>query len=295
MNVKFIVGTSQKLIVFENSNPIYSYSGDFYGITFNKDTIFACARDLSGTIIHEFDKNFELKHKTLVVINSVHQALFDIITEKVFITHTRQDRLAIWDPISRKILAYHKWHEGPDGNDFHHINSIFRNIDGDNKLYVYEHNVSDYCGTDGNKHIGGVIRLSDKFQIEKIFKMGKQGHNVYISENKICIVDSFNEKRISRILEYDIKNTKFKTLISMPEYDGFAARGLAISDDLIIIGLTRLASRATRKFPSHKGFVIIYNRNNFEKLKEIEISGIGQVYEIRLLGVKDYAHNQIEF
>lgn len=277
--MKYLVGGSRGLFEVNNDVVKKVFTGHLYGVSFDQNYIYACQRVQQGTKILKFSKNYKVLQSETVRGNSVHQCHFDVKTQRLFVTITRNDELLEFDVEKFKEIKRHKW--AGKGHYEHHCNSIWRDPINDS-WYVYEQNIYGHT----SKYQGGVHRLNDKFEIESTWEIGDRGHNVVAIDHYLWIVNSF--KKCLSILDMDLN--QIDNPIDVSEYKDFAPRGLAMSSGHILIGLTELASRADRK-KTRKGLIVTYDRG-FNKINELEIDS-GQMYEVRFLDRIDYAHNKI--
>lgn len=278
--MKLLVGTSNGLLLIEENKQINKLmSGFVYGITFDKSYIYAFKRGGKDRL-HIFDKNFNKVKHVHVECSHVHQALYDPIDNRIYATSTGDNSLTIVNP---KDCSFSKvrWHK--HSKDHNHINSIFRHEDS---FYVYEHDLKSKNQQRGN---GGVRKLTKDWKSEQRWRIADQGHNIYILEDQIYVLDSFNRRFIRRPLnnKYD---SDYDVLFSSEEYGKFGLRGLAITQDRIIVGLSKWLDRSKRD-TKHTGYIVWYNRN-YQKVDDLYLNE-GQVLEIRALEERDYAHNNI--
>jgi hypothetical protein len=282
--MKFVVGTSNGLMLVDNWKISQLHAGHFYGITFDENCLYAFMRKKKQCLMCIFDKSLKFLGAREFPGEGIHQTYFDPITKKIYVTYTVANCLTVIDPYSNK-HSFARWHK--NDKDHNHINSIFR---FKNHLYVYEH---DLKGKNEEKGNGGVRRLSPDFKSEQEWRIGDQGHNVFIRDDSgiinVYVLDSFNKRYIRRPLN-DSYQAPCTTLIRTSEYEQFACRGLAISNTHTFIGLTKLQPRSKRG-TIHPGYIVCYD-NQYKKVRDIEIS-MGQIYEVRLLDELDQAHNNI--
>lgn len=277
--MRFVVGGSQGVFIVDNGKKHQVRGGHVYGVTFSEQHMYCCERIKNGTNIVRLDKNFKQLYAHRVVGGGVHQAHFDVQTGHLFVTITNADQLLEFDVDQKKEVARHKWATGKE----HHMNSVWRSPDT-GAMYVYEHNTTGHT----SKHIGGVHRLGDDYTPIQTWKIANKGHNVMVHNGWLYVVNSFDESLVRK----HIKTGEEEVLVETKEYPAYAPRGLAFSDDYILMGLTELASRKDR----HKtrfGLVCVYDRD-FNKLEEHQIAA-GQIYEVRFLDRVDYAHNRLIF
>lgn len=280
--MRFIVGGSQGVFVVDNGSKKKVRGGHVYGVTFSREHLYCCERIRNGTNILRLDKDFKQIYAHRVPGGGVHQAHYDVKTKHLFVTITKADQLLEFDVDEKKEIARHKWAKGAE----HHMNSVWRSHDTD-AMYVYEHNTKGVAKE--NQQIGGVLRLDDNYKPIKTWEMANKGHNVFVDNGWLWVVNSFDEC----LMRKNMKSGQEEILITTKEYPAYAPRGLAVSDDYILMGLTELASRRDRA-KTRLGLVCVYDRKTFKKLEEHEVAA-GQIYEVRFLDRVDHAHNRLVF
>ncbi|MHA2009817.1 MAG: hypothetical protein ACXADW_02930 [Candidatus Hodarchaeales archaeon] len=280
--MRFLVATSTALLLINDKKEIKNLAkGFFYGITFDKDFIYAFKRNAPATVF-VFDSNIKQIDQKVLPLSHLHQAHYDPVLDKILVTDTGNNSLALLDRGTFKKTTK-KWTQARQ--DHNHINSIYR-YNGD--LYIYEHDLSGLNRPLGH---GGVRRLTKDFKSDKIWRIADKGHNIYIKDDVLYVLDTFNRKFICRPLDnrYEAPCTK---LLSTEEYGEFGIRGLAIGDTRIITGLSMRLSRHKRA-TRHTGYVVWFD-SQYKKLDDLFLVH-GQVLEIRLLDEIDYAHNGLIF
>lgn len=276
-----LVGTSNALLLIENRKNIRVLrKGCFYGVTYDEEYIYAIERGRG--FINIFDKKLQFKEKKKVPANHAHQILYSPEFKKIIVTSTGTNELLLVD----KNFKVQNLRYPSTRVDKNHINSIFVH---NNHIYTYEHDLESTKKERGN---GGVRKLDQNYKPEKAWKIGQQGHNVYIKDEYIYILDTFGQKFSRRKMCSSYPEKSIETLISIKEYGRFGCRGLSITNDQTVIGLSKWLSREKRG-DRHEGYVVFYD-NNYKKISDLHLN-YGQVFEVRSLNKLDYAHNNISF
>ena len=278
--MKFIVSGSQGLFLIDNGKKSKLRGGHIYGVSFDANNIF-CAQRVKGTNIVRLNKNFKKISDKVIKGGHVHQCHFDTKTQHLFVTMTCNDELLRYDPFKQEEIARYKW--AKSGDHEHHMNSVWR-CQFTEEMYVYEHNIYGKHP----KYTGGILRLGEDYKPVEKWEFGDKGHGIALINGWMYIADSNNE----RIVRKCIHTGEEQMMVETKEYPKHQPRGLAISDDYILVGMTELASRRTRGNLGY-GLVIVYDKN-FNKLDCHSIA-TGQIYEVRFIDRPDYAHNGIVF
>ncbi len=269
-----LVATSKYLFLIDLNNGAREIINDkyglFYGITWDQNFIYVAVRwypplvptsHIERPRLLVFDYNFKLQdcQKSEVEAGGLHQITY--YDNKLYCSCSRDDSFIvgennewrIWYP-SKNIEDHNK--------DTHHFNSIWFD---ENKLFIVGHNngpsdVWEFSYPD--------LNIMNKYRI------GMHIHNVW-KENGVLTVCNSGEGRIETVENQVICNT------------GGFPRGVAIGEDLNLIGISKSANRTNRWLS--KGRVNIYSKE-WKMLDSLDLGKCGQVLEVRLLG-NDQAHN----
>jgi hypothetical protein len=301
--MRILIGSPRGVFIIDdalgNHTVKHILQGSVYGVSFNEDKIFVARRKHNIVFL---DKNLKRSGTApKLQIASVHQIHYDVQDKLLYITDTVHDRIVAYDPVKNKIQKQIKL-KGATNKEMH-FNSVWRNPE-DKKIYGYIH-CFEGISNPPEQQRPYAIRLDDNLKIEHKWRMGKKGHNVYVENGYIYVLDTFGEdcntKKnhiVSRMIRKPIdsppESQPSEILFDVSEYVNYCVRGLCVSDDHVVVGLSTLGNRGNRMKKCNHGYVVIYDRN-YKKIKDIHIKNCGQVYETRLLDVKDYAHNGIIF
>jgi hypothetical protein len=73
------------------------------------------------------------------------------------------------------------------------------------------------------------------------------------------------------------------------DQDQVMSRGLAVTDEYIFVGISQFGNRLERYWKT--GGICVIDRKTFKMIDMVEIPGSGDIQEIRIIGEKDYCHN----
>ncbi len=268
------MATSKYLFLIELDSGVKKIINDkyglFYGITWDKHFIYVAVRWYPSLIptsrierprLLVFDYNFKLQNCQSFEIDAggLHQITY--FDSKLYCSCSRDDSFIV-----KENNEWHIWYPSNyiehHNKDTHHFNSIWFN---EGKLFVVGHNngpsdVWEFSYPD--------LTIKNKFRI------GTHIHNVW-KENDVLTVCNSGRGRIETVENQVICET------------GGFPRGVAIGDDINLVGVSDIANRSNRWLTNGK--VNIYSKD-WRILDSLDLGKCGQVLEIRLLA-NDWAHN----
>ena len=247
----------------------------YYGATFDSSYFYLADHDATDkkrqSTIHVFDKDFRKVNYIPTPCVKVHQILK--LQNDLYKTDTGHDRIVIFRQGALKGDHFIEIDYLNTSADTRHINSIF--VDTLPRLFICEHGRGD-----------SVIRSYHLQEREKLYiPVGKEAHNVawYKAERGLLMT---NSSRAKSVLVFRLDETFYKHT----QLNGFT-RGLAITNDLIIVGTT--VYRDDRKWSAPTddhvaGINFLYRELNW--IEKRYLPAIDNIHEIRALNEIDYAH-----
>jgi hypothetical protein len=280
--MKLLVATSHGLLeVTENSTKeIENKFAEYYGITWNAKNVYIFGRNSfanKGKLakIRVFHRSFVHKF-TIDARNCWGGHQMYCFNNRIYVCCTAHRHISVYQ--NDKFIKKVPWKDWNKITKFkcNHINSIWSN---GKYLFIIAHNngPSDILKTDFN------------FNILDHYKVGREIHNIYV-HNTVAL---FNSSRQSLLVEYDLETRKLVRKVST-KLDGQAIynRGLAVTKDYIVVGLSMHGDRHGRRRKSGYSVILVFD-NNFKLLQKIKLKQYPQIYEIRSIEDLDLAHNSI--
>lgn len=251
-----------------------SDNGVYYGITYSQNEIYVAARKgyeeerevQDGEIImYDFNKQRIGKLKAPFPLRDIHQ--IQSYNSLLWVTCSFDNKVAIYDG-----KKWHEWFPNPDKKyDSNHFNSIY--FEGD-YIYLVAHNIhrksevwkffisqENYCNG---------FNVSDIKFIEKT-RLGTWSHNIWLTDDDLYTCSS-GELAIASKNKFFLKLGKF-------------TRGLAVTDELIIVGLSELSERKQRCFST--SYIAVFDRK-WNLINGLIMPEQGVINELRIPGYKDY-------
>ena len=266
-----IIATKRGLYQLANKKLKLVRLGEFYGVTIIKNDLVYVLNKVSEkeSMIVSFQLVDGIINKSSMKIifrnldDAIHQ--IDYFNKALYLTDTHNNRI-ITTNLSGENMKYHypigKATKGRESSNYGHINSIF----SDSKyIYILCHNNS----VKTNKNSEVIVTDFNFNLIKKISTSSESAHNIIKYKGDIYHCDSLNSK---------LKRNN-DTIFIAEEF----TRGLAITNDDIILGDSSYAKRAERK--NSKGHIYLLDHDG--SLKE-RINIPGMVQEIRRIDKVDY-------
>lgn len=280
-DIKLLVATSVGLFQITDQQIRMLLRGEFYGITEHRDAWIAfekCGR--LGRLLSLFyppSSSEDPKRRGWISVSlkglsrGVHQ--IDSIGDRLLLADTYNNRVLVASPVESGSRAFRiidriypagpLRQEGRKSENYVHLNSLFQNGD---ELFILFHNEtkktgkrSEICTYDLRR---GMVRE------RRVLDAGA-GHNVVPWKGELLCCDSLGGRLM-------LGNTPVFSA------DSFL-RGLAVTEDLILVGGSELAGRRDRRIGT--GVIFILN-HGFDLLDKLELPGA--VHEIRHQSGNDY-------
>lgn len=246
----------------------------YYGATWNEDfMLFSRRNDCGKNVIDIFNKDMSC-------VDVIHHSVLDDIHQiywhdgRVYCANAaKRDEsyiISISFPDQRSFEIWDMYPKG-DGPKEKHLNSIFIQ---DDRMYVLSH---------GLHHSNVYVFSYPDRELIYVHKHIDDGcHNVYSEGDEITALGS-NYNRVVVVYGEDD--------VDWIDIDVEFPRGLAVTEDYYIVGGSGYyEDRRPRKW-SKKSSLSVFDRDwNVEAQMGFRY---GQVYDVRLLDVEDFAHNGI--
>ncbi len=270
--MQLLISTPLHLIMLDPATgkiiPVRSGDGYYYGITSKNGRI--VLTHSNGCL-----KYFSLRSHPRGTVNHLiqpHQV--EWIDDHLLVANTGKNCLSLFDAngkLCRDVYlnAIRSDDKGKNrlGN---HFNSVHRQGD---KIYVVAHNYERpsevWTLTWPNLDVVGTKTTGAGW-----------AHNIWLGEQGMVICDLKN----SALHEVDSARTIWRA-----EQQPRMTRGLAVSKDFIFVGCSLHNPRLERYWKD--GGVWVLDRASLRTLSRIDLPGLGDVHEIRLVGEADACHN----
>jgi hypothetical protein len=268
---KLLISTKNYLAYYDGRslNRVFEGAFFFYGISQYEPTGEVLVAQTAGegmdrrSRILRFNKS--LKHIGVFAeytkLTDVHQIL--CWQSEVFVCASWLDSVDAYNGAGKRLR---RWRPYPTTNKLH-INSV--NVLG-GYLYVCAHNLTT---RPGEVHV-----LTPDFHPKGVFEAGSDIHNLARAGDVAYILSSLE----SKILVVGIGYKEIAPVAT----DGYL-RGLAVSDKLTYVGVSKFADRKARRFGDAE--IAVFDRK-WNQVGRVALPGAGQVYEVRLVGKHDGGH-----
>ena len=221
----FILSSSHAAwLVGPNSyKKIHEGFGLYYGLTWDKDKIYVSYRGTSANSPAErferiaiLDGNYNQIGHVPGVFPAIHQILYT--RDKLYVTATHIDAVCSVDAAGQRTV--HDW--VGHGMDVHHINSMF---DSGSHFWVCYHNLDGRSTVEKKSQM--VKLVPSLSAVEEVHSMGKSSHNVFVDAKYIYTCNS----TAGSLMRKDRQSGQLESMAI-----GGWARGLAVTDDYILVG-----------------------------------------------------------
>lgn len=249
------------------STAIRTGDGYYFGITHHQGTV---VLNTAG-----FLQYFNTQKKTIHTRNRLKQPhQIEWVGEQVLVTDTGSNSLAVFNDQARLLKRIYlneiRQDDKDRGRAGNHFNSVHRVGE---RVYVVAHNY---------ERPSEVWELTwpELEVVGNTATKASWAHNIWSGENGLVICDSRNGGL------YEVKTGE--TLWKSSDPHAFT-RGLAVSEDLVLIGGSQYQERRERYWKSGKLWIV--DRKTLKLQDEIPLPGSGDVQELRIVGQPDECHN----
>lgn len=302
--MQVLVSTHRTLTLVDTSNDcvtdiITKKDGLLFGITWNKKNVFLLSRNnpFQKETIMVFDNSLkhlhDIKFKQGDEILGGHQILCH--NDMLHIMSSDKRRITSVDVNNTNNVIHFNW---PNANWATHINSIW-NIPDTNYFYIIEHN-----GGKPPSKLCVIEWVNDKFEFVNRFKegIGLHCHNILWEPEKQMFTTlsslEFSLKKIRYNMQKCLLNTETQKNIHALGHTRWYVRGLGYNGQYYAVGLSMHQEikdpdpevRREERRKLHCGGLVILN-NSLNVTKEFNLSGRGQIHDVRIVNEVDYAHH----
>ncbi len=275
----------QKVTTFyegPNKNSL-SPTESHYGITWNEDSIFIVDTMKNGAPRNKITRltptggfnGFFISPKH--PMGEVHQIYYDPQRASVLVADTAnnllrstgsppEDRDDWCDIMPNPQIMF---------TDYNHFNGVWSE---DDRIYLIAHNKERPSEILEFKYL--------EILLKRTWRQGKgDAHNIVRYNGGLVVLSTDGTI-------YDSDNEP--VLYTKPFEPLRWARGLVLTDDYFVVGHSlRKLVKIDRIKPTNEGKLEIFDSNDLSHVGSIVLNDIGQVYDIRCVNKKDYAHNKI--
>jgi hypothetical protein len=206
----------------------------------------------------------------------VHQ--IEWAADRLLVVDTGRERLSSYAAdgslIKDTALGELRWDRGSNEALGHHFNSVHRAGD---RVWIVAHN---------HDHPSEVWELAwPELELVHVHHtLAGWAHNAWDGEHGLVVCDS----RSGRLHEALSRETLWSA-----EEEGVISRGLAVSEDQIIVGRSEFGTRGQRKV--NDGGLWILDRHTLETVERMRFPGSGCVNDIRIIDGRDECHSAEPF
>lgn len=271
-----LVATSQSLLALDLATGVARVvdtgRGLYYGIGYSDEALFVGARhgfvadkedrsrEDGSILVYDYDLQLREVLKAPFPLRDIHQIAFH--AGRLWVACSYDDLIAIYDG-----RHWERWYPALQDDaqpDRYHFNSIF--FDGD-ELYLLAH---QYGPSAAWRCDARTLTVLEKIPLgEKAHNLWKLAGVLHACSSGSGAIESAGGWRLSV---------------------GAFPRGVAITEDLILVGLSEVAERQRRGLTT--GSVRVFDRE-WNLLRDIRLPGHGLVLEIRLPGRRDLCNPDI--
>jgi len=269
-----LVSTSKSLLLLNpitgQAKRVHTGAGLYYGIALSPEHIYVAARgrgtastvprDQENGCILVFDQQLRQVDELTApfALRDLHQILWH--AGKLWLTCSMDNLIALYEG-----GQWSKWYPSPEGvagKDVNHFNSIY--LKG-HELHVLAHNL---------QRPSEIWRFEcDSRCLIERRSIGSGAHNIWIDKGEYTVCSSHQGMLLKESGD--------------AYFTGGFPRGLAITGELVLLGLTMFAPREMRDATSGRILVLDADWNYRHTLR---LDGEGMVSDIRVPGVPDMAH-----
>jgi hypothetical protein len=273
----FIASTYKELVLVQEGkvHTLHKGEGQYYGITWSKDSIFVAHKKDDyppGPEVSILNTRYKVMGVTPGNFPDVHQILYR--KGLLYITSTDTNSIDVYN--GRDIKSKN-WTEHITG--VNHINSIYHDGKG---FWSCHHNLVSR----GDHTYSDLVYLGkDMSSIKSKIRVGRDLHNVFVSGNLIYTLSSADEE----LLEISLETGEIQRRTKI----GMWPRGFAATEKYFLIGVSTKIDRSNR--PDGRSEVHLVDRKSMKVLDILRIGGVGVMHEIRVTSELDLAHNGIPY
>ena len=281
----FIVTTANdvRLLTGDSESVVHSGNGLYYGLSWCADNIYILGRNGVRKPGHPdvfvLDKDFNTTGCLPGEFADGHQIHCD--GERLYTTNTANNAIGVVD-LKTNTTFEHNWTNYKV--DKNHINSVWKD---ENYFWVGYHQW--FRPKDKGKFEVGskVVKISSDFSsVLEEHTVGYGNHNVVRVGNELFICSSGNHEFVVYNLESRDVSRKVDT--------GYWVRGIGITDKYIVLGATSISGDREGRLTGDSE-VYLLDRETLVTIDKKILKNTGSIYELRLVGCDDYAHNKISF
>lgn len=286
MTVKWpalVVATANDVTLVDNdsSRVLHSGKGLYYGISWDEKYIYLLARSGVRREGHPdilvLDKDYSVQKR---VINGsfldAHQIYCD--GTNLYVTSTSANCVEVVN-LSTSLVVEKNWTKYKA--DVNHINSIFKHS---SDFWLTYHNWTPKTGIPSE-----IVKVNSDLSKE-LERHTIQGagclHNVVRIDNLIYTCSS----QTHSLLVYDLNTNSLVKDIKL----GYWLRGIGITDDYIVLGSTSVSGNREGRLTGDSE-VYLLDRPSLNIIDIKTLKNTGSIYDLRLAGCEDYAHNNIDY
>lgn len=265
---KYLISTSSGLWLLAGEKITMILPGGCFGITGGPDKWYVCqytgdySRILEFTLFEQDGKILLLEKKNYLTGLSPNIHQIDLYDNNLYIVNAEENSILISSERGMKRVYYpnKKIKKGSKRNN--HFNSVFINKDD---VFLMAHN-----GTTKSLKNSEIYILNRKsLKVDSIKEIKAQkAHNIFFLNEKLGFCNSPSGELIvnDKVLFKD---------------ENYFLRGVAISEDSIVVGGSEFATRENRDKTSSMIFELEHNGSVKNK---VFLNNIGQIYDIRYVG-----------
>lgn len=284
MTAELIISTLLKLVYWDGSQAHIIHEGKvedgcahYHGITWDPDGIMYVSGALDFQfVLYRFDMStFQAMDVLRGDLYEIHQILW--YDNKIYVTNTGKNRVDVWQDGVWRAVAWH-----PSHCDIEHINSLW--ADGKN-IYIVEHR-QKMSGISAIRVCTMDLDLLDTMNI------GPNIHNVYREGDHLYSLTSPQDGDPAGIIITNLSDRTYYR-VNKSEWGAILLRGLARVDAGWYVGMSRWETDRLMRHTNVGDAIVMQLNDDFEEIDRIVLPDYGPVGGIRVLGVKNPAHNGI--
>lgn len=267
-----LISTMNGLILWQDSEARLVAHGTYYGLTWDKEFVYASfnPQHRNVTEIEVFNHElYRIGRLDTVELHGVHQ-IFSW-KDNLYIVNTSTDHIEVINGNKAQRFSWTGFNE-----DRHHLNSIWMDQD---YIYVAEGQTTGLKGTPAIQTLTHNYKPANRF----ILPATVQIHNVYVENETLYTCGKFG------LVKKSLREKRYNVIdLRLDDANGFL-RGLAKSEDCFYIGESQVRPREQRPYGDSR--ILVLN-NDLEIIRTIELQDTGQIHDVRIINDVDYAHNR---